>query len=529
MRQGQFSWNVYRNIHCALCNGAATPDSNQCTRYSSLFVTDLCEQDTLHFRPSKGTVTFALLLDINRDGATTIATTEMITSHTKLSTSCLDSEVFDPSLGECRQIICPRGYTASRGSCVISNQGQLLPERPHQTRISHPEQNLVNPDSGVDPDDRESTQILTPEPLDTDATPTASCYLLTLRKGHDNFTVVGNDSVVYNGVTVTVVAFDDSRNPIICSMFTTNNNASHTHVSYHQKIKQITPGFFILPSLLVDLTTISLQLLLRKLHSVYGFVILNIALTFLLSDVLLLSIYHSQSSLNVLYFLWHTCSLAVASWLCIFIVHISLAFRKSYNSQIIGLKYCQKITLMCVYLIFCWGPALVVALIKNEMYSEWGSCLHDSLRILCEPMSTLVTFFIVPFLVAVVLCALLCVVISVKAIKSRQPLDEKIMARFYIFLVLLITFSLEWIVGCVYLFSPIPLASAIAFFAFLSLKLATVLLFFFGLVFSKTAREVLQKSFCQKNQVHPSPQITHKSPQIRIEEPTSVAVEDIMQ
>ena len=107
------------------------------------------------------------------------------------------------------------------------------------------------------------------------------------------------------------------------------------------------------------------------------------------------------------------------------------------------------------------------------MYSEWGSCLHDSLRILRESMSTLVTFFII----AIVFCVLLCVIISVKDIKSRQPLDKKIMAHFFIFLVLLIAFSLGWIVGCVYLFSPIPLASAIAFFIFLSLKLATVLLF----------------------------------------------------
>jgi hypothetical protein len=530
LRKGQFLWSVYRNIHCALCNGAAAPDSNryQCTQYSSLFIADLCKHNSLSFQSGKGTVTFGVLLDINRDGATTIATTETATSHTKLSTSCRDNEVFDPSVGECRQIICPPGYTASRGSCVVSIQGQLLPERPNQTRISYPDPNLVNPDSAIDPDDHESTQVVTPEPLDTDATPTASCYLVTLRKGYDKFTIVGNDSVVYDGIAVTVVAFDDSHNPIICSMFTTKNNASRTHVSYHQKIKQITPGFFILPSLLGNLISISLQLLLRKLHSVYGIVIINLASAFLLSDMLLLSIFYSQSSLDILYFLWHTCSLAVASWLCIFVVHISLAFRKSCNSQIIGLTFSQKITLVCVYLIFGWGPAIVVALIKNEMYSEWGSCLHDSLRVLCEPMPGSLTFFIVPFLVAVAFSALLCVVISVKAIKSQQPLDKKIMCRFYIFLVLLISFALGWIVGCVYLFSPLPLISAIAFFAFLSLKLVTVLIYFFGLVFSKTAREVLQKSFGQKNKVHPGPQIAHVSPQIRIEEPTSVAVGDIM-
>ena len=135
---------------------------------------------------------------------------------------------------------------------------------------------------------------------------------------------------------------------------------------------------------------------------------------------------------------------------------------------------------MSTYKSLAGGQHLWLPFIRNDnmtLYSEWGSCLHDSLRIPCESMSTLV-FFIVPFLVAIVFWVLLCVIISVKAIK---------------FLVLLIAFSLRWIVGCVYLFSPIPLASAIAFSIFLSLKFATVLLFFFGLVFSKMAREVLPK------------------------------------
>ena len=43
IRRGLFAWNVYRNIHCALCNGAAIPDSNQCTQYSSLLQTSACK------------------------------------------------------------------------------------------------------------------------------------------------------------------------------------------------------------------------------------------------------------------------------------------------------------------------------------------------------------------------------------------------------------------------------------------------------------------------------------------------------
>ena len=100
------------------------------------------------------------------------------------------------------------------------------------------------------------------------------------------------------------------------------------------------------------------------------------------------------------------------------------------------------------------------------------------------------------------------------------------MYRFYIFLVLLTTFSLGWIFGFVNLLSPLSLVSAIAFLVFLSLKLATVLFFFFGLVFSERTRRVLQKLFGRRNKIHPGPQIAHEPPQIRIEEPTSAAVGD---
>ena len=544
MSTSLFAWNVYRNIHCALCNGAAIPDSNQCTQYSTLSSLDLCSQTALKFRPNNEPpqINFGLLLDINKDGATTITTTETVTSLTELNTACFNNEVFDPSIGECRQIICPPGFAAIRGSCIDVNRGLLPPTgvAPDKTKINNIDDpdRMVNPDNKIAPDDQENQRnpkeslgtTQSPTLSDSDIVPTSNCYLVTLRKGHDNFTIIGNDSVIYEGVTFTVIAFDDFMyNPTICNTFISSNNASHIHTSYHQKIKQIkqiAPSLFIVPSLVVDLIIIGLQLFLQKLHSVYGFVIINFAVTFLLSNVFLLSTYHSVSSLDIIYFLWHTSSLAVACWLCIFIVHISLAFRKSCNSQLIGLTFSQKATLSCLYFTFGWGPALIVALIKNEMYSEWGPCLHDSLGLLCEPMPSSLTFFIAPLLIAVVFCALICVVISVKAIKSPQPLDKKMMRRFYIFLVLLIAFTMGWIFGFMYLLSPSPLVSTIAFFAFLSLKLTTVLLFFFGLVFSKTTRDILQKSFGQKqkNKVHPSLQKPQELPQIKVEEPTSVAV-----
>lgn len=83
---------------------------------------------------------------------------------------------------------------------------------------------------------------------------------------------------------------------------------------------------------------------------------------------------------------------------------ISLVMNDSQKHWVVfiiycGIFYCTSIILLCVL--------QRMSLLKNEMYSEWDSCLHDSLRILCESIFTSVTFFIVSFLVAMVFCVLL--------------------------------------------------------------------------------------------------------------------------
>ena len=525
---GNFLGFLYKNAHCALCNGATVQEFSQCPLFSDSNVCSLSLNQLGNKFNVKPTSTFNLLLDINRDGGTTTISTETIASTTELQTRCDVNSVFDPVTQRCREIVCPPKFIASKGQCVKPPTRAI----PDQFELGHEDE--VNNSRVFDNSVAEKNSITSPEtPSDPhvstlsieDTVPTNStCFLVTLIEGQDNFTSIGNDSLIFEGIVFTIIAFDDSQNPVICYPF-----SDALTVSHHQKIKQIVPGLFIAPSLTIALVAIALQLSLRKLHSLYTVVIINLALALLLNDVFLLSTFSSVTSLGVIHFLWHSCSLAVASGLCVLVVHFNLSFRKRCkHSSTASLNLSQKVTLVGLYLTSGWGLPLLIALVKNELYGAWRPCLNNPFG-LCGPIISTAAFFITPILMAVVFCLLISLYIFTTVVMPPCPLDKQILRRFYIFLVLLFTFALEWIFGFIYLLSPSQLIATVGFFAFLILKLVYVLLFFFGFVLTKRLREALHDLLFNsnpKNRVHPLslPEKEQISPDVTLAEPATSSI-----
>ena len=513
---------LYKNAHCALCNGAVIPDTGQCAEFSN---SDLClsssntQPNDVVQRPgppisSLPEPTFNLLLDINRDGATIMTTTETVTSAAALQTTCNENEVFDPVAVLCREIICPPSYVAVGGTCVQTIRGgnpslgtelddvSIVSPNPNKTHVFEISDDREKGSPAQGSPDVDHVHAISTSNGDT-ATPT-TCLLMTLVKGHDNFTIIGNDSVVLDGARFTIVDFDDSQNPMICTTaYSFNGNSLLFHF---QRIKRIVPGLFITPFLAIYLLAVGLQILLRQLHSVYGMVIINLGLTLILNDIFLWSTFNATTSLDVLYFLWHASSLAVACWLCVLLVHITLSFRKMCKHPRASATFVRKAILVCLYIIIGWGLSLLIVLINNEVYGLWSPCLNNSFG-LCGPMTSTIGFFVVPVGMAVAFCVLFSVIICVKLSES---LGKQNFRRFYFFLALLLTFAVGWIFGFIYLLSPSPLISTIGLFVFFFLKIVGVLIFFFGLVFTKKLRQTLRQSCfscCRKNRVQP---LTHK-------------------
>lgn len=505
---GESKWTLYKNAHCALCNGADiyAADSGNCVEFSNL---DQCffQQSASYGTPRP---TFSLLLDINRDGATTISAMETVTSTTALQIACNENEVFDPAAVMCREIICPPSYMVINGRCVqtLRNSGLMrsfglgdigsVSSNPNQIDIPANESSASTLQELSDV----GHVLVTTFPSD-DSMVTPPCSLVTLVKGRDDFTV-GNDSVIFEGTLFTVVTFDDFQNPVICTSPYSFNDSSL--LTYHQRIKQIVPSLFIIPSLIVHVIVLSLQSLLRTLHSMYGIVIISLAFAMISSDIFLWSTFSSTSSLGSFYFLWHASSLAIASWLCVLIVHISLSFRKRCIHPTLNVSFGQKATLVCLYFTFGWGVPLLAALINNEVYGPWYPCINDSFSF-CGPITSILSFIVVPVTIATVFCLLICVSISIKSIISSESLDKQILCRLCCFMILVFVFAPKWIFGFVYFLSPSLLTSTISFLAFFLLKLVCVLVFFFGFVFTKRLRHTFRQSVfncChQRNGVQP--------------------------
>ena len=540
LNNGEHEWTLYRNAHCALCNGADihAPDSGHCAEFSD---SDLCFLSSIELSTSYGRPrpTFSVLLDINRDGATTISTMETVTSATALQIACNENEVFDPAAAICREIICPPRYTVNKGSCVqifrnsdqtrtfvsgLGDVGSVSPNPNRTTDINIPgsETSASTLQELADIGHMLVTTVTLPT---DDSTTTSLCSLVTLMKGRDNLIVVGNDSVIFEGTQFTIVSFDDFQNPVICTSLYSFNNSSL--LAHSQRIKQIVPGLFIIPSLTVYVIVLSLQILLRKLHSVYGIVIMNLALAMISSDIFLWSTFSSTISLGSLYFLWHACSLAVASWLCVLIVNIILSFRKRHNRPTIGASFRQKATLVCLYFIFGWGVPIIAALINNEVHGSWHPCINDYFSF-CGSITSIVSFIIIPVTIATAFCLLICIAFCIKSIISPESLDKKISHSFYFFMILVFTFALKWMFGFIYLLSPSLLTSTITFCVFLFLRLVGVLVFFFLFVFTKRLRHTFQQSviiFChQRNRVRPLAQKMKQSSKTGAKPITSSAV-----
>ena len=499
---------IYRNFHCSLCDGTAIPDSRQCALFTdfNLCLLSNLQQSTNRFERPRPT--FNLLLDINRDGATTLTTTDTVTSATQLLTTCRESEVFDPALNQCRPVICPPKYIARMGRCVPS----LLSDSGEDVKKIAPNRTRIASDTGVrlleDEDDHPTTDITDSATL---ASTAPTCDFITLIKGRDMYTSLGNGSVIFEDTAFVVIAFDDFNNPVICVTLNASSNTSlASRRSQHLKVQQTITSLFTVPSLIVTLLVIVLQIFLRKLYSLYGFVIINLGLALFLSDSLLWSALKSKASLSVVYFLLQVSSLAVACWLCVILaVHIYLSLRKKIQYlRVRELKFGQKVTLGCLYVTFGWGAPLLIATINNEIYGQWVPCLSG----LCIPVNSSISFVMVPILAALATCMLISVSIFIKILKLSHSLpDKRIFHQFYIFLVLVSTFAIGWTFDFIHLLSPSHLSSTIGFYAFFVVKFIGVLLFFFGLVFTNKLRETICKSFSrQKKRVHPLSQTQQK-------------------
>lgn len=135
-----FGRKIYKNIHCALCNGELFPNLS-CDPYSVQIF------PPYHHKRKPINYSYRLLVDLNALTSTGVATSRRSSDrptreYLDLSNLCEESAVYDPFTEICRPIFCSVPFVYNSGKCVLmsaaeSNQPNISSRRENETDETH--------------------------------------------------------------------------------------------------------------------------------------------------------------------------------------------------------------------------------------------------------------------------------------------------------------------------------------------------------------------------------------------------------
>ena len=417
----------YRNQHCAVCNGVS-------------------DRKLSCFRPDSGNrisdspfgITgspFGIVLVFSGDG-NIFVDSRIIT--TTVSVTCAPGEVFDPISNQCRPSICPQGYTLSGGKCGT----------------------------------------------ETNETDCPGFKALNVSDYED----LGNGSISHNGEVIQVEYYDSSGRPLICLSpnGSTEVNITIAYPAGYIALSYTAYSLSILGSGLILLT----YSLFKKLRSIPGKALMNLAAAILLTDLLLLLqkplVMHFPDTIDrwcaAVAIMVHACFLAQFSWMSIMIFEMARTLRmgqKLAPSQSAN----SKVKLFIVYLLIGWGTPFIVTTVTAivhfvEVYiygSIGGECFITH-------VVPLAIASIVPVAISLIFNAIVFVYTAKMLYtgwKNRRNLNSRSRVSYFRILLAILTAT-----GITWVFGLIAILAKWAWYVFIVMSCTQGLVLAFGFLFS---------------------------------------------
>ena len=351
---------VYRNEHCALCNGesitscATLPGETfpgaekPLSPYPNVSFCAAAAQRQLgdQWRPPSNrtdlmfpsitlppAMPFSVVLDVRNDGVQ--VTTSL--SSIMLDVTCSEAEVYDPAIVDCRPVVCSEVFQSNAGGCKFSST---------PSNISCP---------GA---------------------------LIQLTED-DNFTFLDNSSVVYSDTVYNVLQLTDGC-PVICVNFSTNGtktlNETLTFYSYPT-------AYFVLTYIGCSLSLIGVAIILlslalfKDLRTLTTAILANIALTILVTNFLILvggpvaSAARSQSLCEAVGILLHLFFLAQFCWMTVMSLEVLRTLIRGVRLRVTPSTKANRRTFL-LHCLVGWGfPLAIVGVSLTLNYSSTTSHL----------------------------------------------------------------------------------------------------------------------------------------------------------
>lgn len=394
---------VYRNEHCALCNGvsetvcAPTPDEflgslgvsceQEAERRLGNQVTPMPPNNSMPQAAIIG-VPFSLVLDVSGSGVR--VTTSTISQ--SVSVTCGEGELYDPTQQSCRSTVCPEVFEGS--GCVL------------------PKSELTCPNA------------------------TASCPTgLIQLTAEDMFDILDNCTVRFNGEVYPVLYYEGD-DPVICPDLDTNGT----------RIENVTViSFYSYPAAYFILTYIGCSLslagafiilltlsLFKELRTLPTMILANLALSILLSTLFILvggpiaEATQSRGLCVSVAIILHLFFLAQFSWMTILSTEISLTLYRGIKLRRTPSAKRRKRT-FALYLLLGWTiPALVVGISIAVNFAPSTSHLvlygrlEDGTDGLCwiNHTNSAIVAFLVPVIVSILVNSVLLLLITLVLMRA---------------------------------------------------------------------------------------------------------------
>lgn len=365
--------------------------------------------------------------------------------------TCDENQLFDPVAG-CRDIICPSGFTPIGGICTLVTMATPTP-----TSAVENVTNITN-----------TTSI----PVTLDPLLYINCTPIALNE--DEYTLLGNNTVLFRDNKFVILGYDDNTRPLICVDFNmfgiVTTNTTIAQVFYAPGIVELTYvgiSLSITASIFILLT----YSLFKEFRTLPSQLLMNFAITFILSDCALLlsnatSAYIQSIALcETFSILLHCSFLARFSWMNCMGIEYTRTFLLAIKLRATKTTKSTQNKRLVFYMLCGWGIPFFITMVTvivnftvedsvrygRDIDNEQGLCWINN-------MIAIVVAFVVPIFLAVVLnfilffavVFLICVAShkSTKEIRKRQTSAE-IRVVLGIFMVL----GLTWVFGFIALLS----------------------------------------------------------------------------
>ena len=460
---------VFRNVHCAACNGLDV-DGYDC--YSGNSSQDPC------FSGSDDQ--FVLLLD-PVTGAIEPEQTDSVNSlrNLTLATNCSDGEIFDFASEECQQPSCEGCVFSFTDAVALLDSGNTDEPAPSAGTPCIP-MALTNPSEYTELEFQNQLFVLYEELIYFVVNPGGDLLLVCVGTGIDPSVVFGFDLDLIRSVI---------------------------------RIISVLTYPLIIISVIANMLIIFTYLLLKKLRSIFGLVAINLSVTFLFSDFFLLlggpAVLSSGSrKLCVAVAIFeHLFSLAQFIWLCVMALDISLRYYRMANS-------CpprRKLYVIGLYLGFGWGvPVFLLLLGISGNFSKGMFVSYGTEKCHINQKWSALVLFLLPNLIAQIVSWISVVFVLVVLCKIPFSFDRKDRCRFGVFITLLVLMGLLWVLLMLFLLSKSPFVSLLS--NFLSLFVNCIRSVFLCVTLVFTSRVVnlylvvcRLKSGNRVTRIHPEP------------------------